>query len=107
MAGTYRVEGVAHAVGGGPGCYTGRTQRVTAMEFVAPVAGRYGFELRGFRALSVGAGCGEPMCELAPIGSSEVRVEVALSAGQRVPLELSSDREHQGTAAYSLSVRVP
>nr|MBK7067443.1 hypothetical protein [Deltaproteobacteria bacterium] len=107
VAGTYRVEGVAHAIGGGPGCYTGRTQRATAMEFVAPVAGRYGFELRGFRALSVGAGCGEPVCELAPIGSSEVRVEVALAAGQRVPLELSSDRELQGTAAYSLSVRVP
>jgi len=106
-AGTYRVEGVAHAVGGGPLCYPGRTQRATVMEFVAPVAGRYAFELRGFRALSVGAGCGAPVCELAPTGSSEVRVEVALSAGQRVPLELSSDRELQGTAAYALSVRVP
>jgi len=106
-AGTYRVEGVAHAVGGGPRCYPGRTQRATAMEFVAPVAGRYGFELRGFRALSVGTGCGEPVCELAPSGSSEVRVEVALSAGQRVPLELASDRELEGTSAYALTVRVP
>lgn len=106
-AGTYRVDGIAHAVGGGPRCYTGRTQRATAMEFVAPVAGRYGFELRGFRALSVGASCDEPVCELAPAGSTEVRVEVALSAGQRVPLELSSDRELQGPAAYSLTVRVP
>lgn len=107
VAGTYRVEGVAHTVGGGPRCYPGRTQRATAMEFVAPVAGRYAFELRGFRALSVGAGCGEPVCALAPPGSSEVGVEVELSAGQRVPLELSSDRELQGTAAYALSVRVP
>lgn len=106
-AGTYAVEGVAHAVGGGPSCYVGRTQRVTAMEFVAPVTGRYAFTLRGFRALGVGSPCEEQLCAVAPAGSDATEVEAALTAGQRVLLSLSSDREAPGVAAYSLSVRVP
>lgn len=105
--GTYTVEGVAHAVGGGPSCYVGRTQRVTAMEFVAPVAGRYAFTLQGFRALGVGSPCEEQACVVAPAGSDTTEVAAALTAGQRVMLNLSSDREARGAAAYSLSVRVP
>lgn len=106
-AGTYTVEGAAHGTGGGPRCYVGRTQRVAAMEFVAPVTGRYAFELRGLKAMSVGTSCEASACELAPEGSDVVRVTVALTAGQRVPLEMSSDREVMGPAAYVLTVQVP
>jgi hypothetical protein len=106
-AGTYTVEGAAHGTGGGPRCYVGRTQRVSAMEFVAPVTGRYAFELRGMKAMSVGTSCEASACELAPEGSSEVRVTVALMAGQRVPLEMSSERELVGPAVFTLSVQVP
>ncbi|MEZ4394388.1 MAG: hypothetical protein R3A48_25220 [Polyangiales bacterium] len=105
--GEYTVEGVAHAVGGGPSCYIGRTQRVTAMEFVAPVSGRYAFTLRGLRALGVGTGCEAQTCVVAPAGSDTAEVAAAMTAGQRVVLELSSDREATGAAAFSLSVRVP
>jgi hypothetical protein len=106
-AGTYTVEGVAHGIGGGTRCYSGRTQRTTSVEFVAPVAGRYAFELRGLRSLEVSTACDAPLCENAPEGSDVVRVAVALTAGQRVPLGLASDREGVGPAAFTLSVQVP
>jgi len=109
--GTYAVSGVAHAVGAVVRCYGGRTPRYTRLEFVAPTAGAYTFELRGLHAIELNAACSpggtDTVCVVASPGAATASASVTLAAGQRVAVALLSAAEFTAPAAFTLSVQVP
>jgi hypothetical protein len=104
-SGTYTIEGVPRSWGGVTSCGASRTMSPAEALFIAPVSGRYVFESDGLYSFEVMRSCETPAC-LA--GEPLMRIEIDLGAGERIPIQILSDRAVEETGErFSLRVEVP